>query len=62
MQGNGKTHYPFVWYDRRGWWFRAAAECFGPYKHYRDAWNNLAFLQELNKQLHYEIETRSVLS
>jgi hypothetical protein len=59
MKNNHRTYYPFVWCDRRGWWFKAYDECFGPYTKPVDAQHGLLIIEQLSRQLRSELRVHS---
>jgi len=61
MGEKNRTSYPFVWFDRTGWWFKAFDECFGPYARPAEARHNLLVIQGLSRQLQHELQRRSLV-
>lgn len=57
MNRSQNSYYPFIWFDRGGWWFKAYDECFGPYEHAADARYSLSVLQQLSRQLRDELRS-----
>jgi hypothetical protein len=55
MKKSDRTCYPFVWFDRSGWWFKVFDERFGPYEYPVDAQHNLRMIWGLSRQLHNEL-------
>lgn len=51
MYSHYRLHYPFIWFETGGWWFKAFGECFGPYQDPLDARYNLLVIQGLSQQL-----------
>ncbi|MFO1431030.1 MAG: hypothetical protein U1F76_12930 [Candidatus Competibacteraceae bacterium] len=58
MANRERTCYPYVWFARDGWWFKAFDECFGPYEHPEEAHHNLGLLQHLSRQLQEALHPR----
>ncbi len=59
MVGQKRTYYPFIWFTRGGWWFKAFDEYFGPYPRLIDAQYNLLVLERLSHQLKEEVHSHS---
>lgn len=62
MSVSGRTYYPFVWFDRGGWWFKALGEHFGPYECSLEARHNLGVIMELEQQIETQCDRRSLFS
>lgn len=55
MERRDRTYYRFVWFEQRGWWFKAFDECFGPYEQIAEAQHNLWMIQILSRRLQNEL-------
>jgi hypothetical protein len=59
MLGAPRIQYPFIWFERGGWWFKVFNECFGPYPDRVEARYHLLVIQGLSRQLRAALSSQA---